>query len=106
MPGVAQHPGQGLPRERQAAGDRDLGTVKYDVIWQRQPGADQAQRHGGIEDHELGANVPSQRVDAADHDRVGQQDGLGGALDAERLLAVELCGAGVGAREHGERIGR
>ena len=80
--------------------------MQDDVIRQPQRWADEPERDGGIEHDQFGADLGAQVVDAADHDRVRQEDGLGRALDAERLLGVEPLGAAVGAREDGEAVGR
>ena len=104
--GPPQHAGERLAAAREAARDRHLGAMHYDVVRQPQRWADEPERDSRIEDDQIRAELCTQVVDAAHHDGVRQEDGFPRAFDAERLLVVEPLGASVGAGEHGEAVGR
>ena len=74
--GVAQHVGQRLLGAGQAAGHGDLGAVQHDVVRQLERRPDQAERHGRVEHHQLGAEPPGELVHPPHHDRVRQQHRL------------------------------
>jgi hypothetical protein len=104
--GPTQRVGQCLLGERQPAGHRDLGAVQYEPVRQLQRRADQSERHGRVEDHEVGPDILGQVVDLLDHPRMREQHWLTRALDAVGLAGIEFGRARVRAGEHGERFGR
>jgi hypothetical protein len=104
--GATQRVGERLLGERQPTGNRDLGPVQHEVVRQLQRRPDETERDGGVEDHEVGAEVLRQVVDLLDHPRMREQYRLACAFDAVGLAGVEFGRARVRAGEHGERLGR
>ena len=80
--------------------------MQHHVVGQIERRADQAERDGGVDDDEAGADLGGEPVDASGHERVWQQNRFGDSLDPERLLGVELGRAVVRAGQHSELIGR
>ena len=106
LAGATQRVGECLLGSGEPPGHRDLGAVQHEVVGKLQRRPDQAERDGGVDDDEVGAEVLGQFVDLMDHPRVREQHGLAGPFDAVGLAGVELGRARIRAGEHGERLGR
>jgi hypothetical protein len=106
---VAGHPAQ-QPAHQGHAADRHLDPVgEADARHPGRPGeaaGEQPEGEGGAEGDHVGADLAGQRHRPAQHVGDRQHRLPGVADDPERLLGVELGGAGPGRRVHHDLLGR
>ena len=102
--GPAEDPAQQEVGAGKASGNRDLGPVQDHAVGTSQVGAQEADREGRVQDHELGADLVGQRVDAAGEEGLREQHRVPAAHHPEGLVGVELGGPVVGRGEDGERL--